>query len=65
MSEASPPVVEKYYAPIEVASLLGVKVRTVLGWLRDPNHELVGNKIGTMWRVSHTDLKRYLERTRQ
>ncbi len=53
--------VEEHYAPVEIAALLKVSKKTVQGWLRDPDHPLVGTKIGTMWRVSKGDLKKYLE----
>jgi excisionase family DNA binding protein len=57
--------IERHYAPIEIAHLLGVGHKTVLAWLRDPEHPLQGNKLGTMWRISESALRTYLEGTRQ
>lgn len=62
MEGASSPI-ERHYAPVEIAHLLGVTHKTVLMWLRDPEHPLRGKKLGTMWRVSETDLRKYLEGT--
>lgn len=63
--EANESRIERLYAPIEVAHLLGVGHKTVLGWLRDDKHPLTGNKIGTMWRIPESSLKSFLEGTRQ
>jgi hypothetical protein len=56
---------ERHFAPVEVASLLKVKTRTVLAWLRDPDHPLVGIKISKMWRISESDLRKFLKESRE
>lgn len=53
--------IERQYTPVEIASIVKVKTRTVLGWLRDPNHRLKGVKHGTMWRVAESDLREFLK----
>jgi predicted site-specific integrase-resolvase len=49
------------FTPHEIAALLKVEYKTVLGWLRDPRHPLVGIKVNHMWRVRESVLKNYLE----
>ncbi len=52
---------EKYYTPIEVATIFRVHKRTVYAWLKDPNHALNGSKMGTEWRISEAQLKAFVE----
>ena len=51
----------KYFAPVEIAALLGVTRQTVLMWLRDPDHPLNGIKVNKMWRIPESSLKAFLE----
>lgn len=62
------PAKEKYnlsrswYSPIEVAHMLGLKPRTIWGYLRQDSRRypgrkvLVGEKVDTMWRIHREDL---------
>lgn len=53
---------EKFYAPIEIAALLGVQRRTVVSWLKNPKHPLKGTKIGNnTWRVAESDYVSFLK----
>jgi len=50
---------EKLLSPDDVASLLGVKTKTVSDWLRAGR--LRGHKAGRLWRVYQQDLERFLK----
>jgi excisionase family DNA binding protein len=53
---------ERFYTPVEIAALLGVHRRTIITWLRDPDHVLEGVKLGNnTWRVPESSYKAYLE----
>lgn len=53
---------EAYLTPVEIAHALRIKdVKTVLKWLRNPDHPLVGFKVNNMWRVTRTAFKTFLE----
>lgn len=52
--------IERQYRPVEIAHLMKVGPKTVLGWLRNPEHPLVGNKIGTQWYVPESHLRKFL-----
>lgn len=54
---------EKNYTVDEVAEICRVTPYTVRVWLKDPNHPLVGQKLGLKWLVTETALKTYLEST--
>ena len=53
--------IERHFAPVEVAAIVAVETRTVLAWLRDPNHKLVGIKVGKLWRIPESNLKKFLQ----
>lgn len=61
MESPKPGIESKYFAPIEVAALLGVTRQTVLMWLRDADHPLNGIKVNKMWRIPESSLKAFLE----
>jgi hypothetical protein len=50
----------QWLTPVEIAYALNLDVKTIQLWLRDPNHPLVGRKIGSVWRVHPADFKRFL-----
>lgn len=49
---------EKTYTPEEAAEILKVIPYTVRKWLRDG--KIKGTKLGRMWRISESELKRLL-----
>lgn len=51
----------KYLAPVEISYMLGINVKTVLSWLRDPSHPLKGAKVGNMWRIHPNDFANYMK----
>lgn len=51
---------ERQFRPVEIAYLMRKDVRTVLGWLRDPNHPLTGKKITNQWYIGESHLKKFL-----
>lgn len=53
--------VERQFHAVEIAHLMGVQVRTVRGWLCDPDHPLAGTKIGRQWYVPESKLKKFLQ----
>jgi excisionase family DNA binding protein len=57
MTENKAPL-ERHYAPIEVARILGLKVETVQ---RKCNKgQIKATKINTMWRITGEEIRRYL-----
>lgn len=53
---------EAYLTPVEIAHVLRIKdYKTVLKWLRDPDHPLVGFKVNNMWRVTRDAFRVFLE----
>lgn len=52
-------MVTKMYSATEVATILGVTKATVREWLK--TEKLKGVKPTGQWRVSETELKRFLE----
>ncbi|MCL5981382.1 MAG: helix-turn-helix domain-containing protein [Firmicutes bacterium] len=50
---------EKYYTPEEVADNLKVSRKTIYNWIQEGRLKAV--KIGHVWRISETELKRLLE----
>ncbi len=50
---------EKYYKPEEVAENLKVHIKTIYNWIK--NGTLKAVKIGQVWRISESELKRLLE----
>jgi excisionase family DNA binding protein len=51
--------VEQYYTPQEVADSLKINLRTIYRWIREGKLNAV--KVGELWRISETELKRLLE----
>lgn len=49
----------KLYGLKEVGEILGVSVRTLYRYI--DNGELKAKKIGNKWRVTHEDLKAYID----
>lgn len=58
-SPPSPPI-ERQFQPVEIAHIMHKNVKTVLGWLRDPDHPLTGNKVGNQWYVPESHLAAFL-----
>lgn len=52
-------MLEEYYTPKEVAQKLKMDLSTVYRWIREG--ELKAVKIGSLWRISETELKRFLD----
>jgi hypothetical protein len=53
---------QRYLTPVEIAAVLSVKVKTVRGWLNNPNHPLVGTLVpGVGWRVTRQQFKAFVE----
>ena len=50
---------EKYYTAEEIAEALQMNVDTVQRWIRAGT--LKGSKLGKAWRVSETELKKFIE----
>lgn len=50
----------RWLTPVEIAYMLDKNVKTVNGWLRDPDHPLQGKKIGNSWRVHPDDFKQFM-----
>lgn len=55
-------VIEQLLTPAQVGERLQVTERTVYQWLRD--RQLVGHKLGRLWRIRPEDLEELLDRTR-
>jgi excisionase family DNA binding protein len=53
---------DRLLSPTEVAKYLGVQRRWVI--LRIQSGELSGYKVGTFWRISEFELRRFLSRNR-
>lgn len=45
--------------PAQVAEVLAIKEKTVLGWLRQG--KLKGVRVGRLWRIRESDLTAFLE----
>ena len=54
---------EKLYTLKAVAEAFGVSELTIGRWLREG--KLIGTKIGKGWRVTESDLQRYIDENRQ
>ncbi len=52
---------EQYYTPQEVAEKLKLNVRTIYKWIREGKLNAV--KLGDVWRISESELKRLLGKT--
>lgn len=53
---------ERYLTPVEIAASLQVKTKTVHGWLRNPDHPLVGTKVaGIGWRITREQFRKFVE----
>ncbi len=55
-------VKDQLLTPSQVAERFQVTDRTVYQWLRDG--QLVGHKLGRLWRIRPEDLEDFLDRTR-
>lgn len=54
---------EKYYTPLELAAKLKVHRRTILKWVKDPDHPIQGVKLSnTLWRITASSVEDYLEK---
>ncbi len=51
---------QQYYSITEVATILGMARVTVYNWVT--TGKLKGVKFGKNWRISETELKRFIER---
>ena len=51
------------YTPEQVAEMLSVGVFTVREWLR--NGKLKGSKIGSLWRITRSDIEEMLAANKQ
>lgn len=54
---------EKYYSPDEIARKLSVSGGTVREWLR--TGQLQGVKLGRLWRIRESELRRFLKENGQ
>jgi excisionase family DNA binding protein len=53
---------QPFFTPSEAAEILRVSRRTVISWLKNDDHPLVGVKLGnTLWRIQREDFIKYLE----
>lgn len=60
--EPSESLIQQYYSPVEIASMLGLRVRTVTNYLKNPDHPLKGVKIQVnQWRVPRASLEAFLK----
>lgn len=50
---------QRLYAPIEFAHIVGLKTPTILKKCREG--KIVASKIGTMWRITGAEIRRYLK----
>lgn len=50
----------RWLTPVEIAYMLGKDVKTINGWLRNPDHPLKGQKVGASWRVHPRDFERFM-----
>lgn len=50
---------EKVFTPEQTAELLHVATKTIKDWLR--SGELPGIKVGRQWRVTESDLQKYID----
>jgi excisionase family DNA binding protein len=53
--------VQDYFSPAEIAEILRLHPRTIVHWLKNPNHPLSGVKISNQWRVPRETFVAYLE----
>lgn len=51
---------DKYYSPLEVASILNVSPRTILNWIK--KGELEALKVGRTYRISEANLNIFLKK---
>jgi excisionase family DNA binding protein len=52
-------LMDNYYTPQQVAEKLQINIRTVYKWIREGKLKAI--KIGDLWRISETELKRFVE----
>ena len=50
---------ENYYTPKEISDKLKLNIRTIYKWIKEGKVNAV--KLGDVWRISETELKRILE----
>lgn len=50
---------DNYYTPQEVADKLKVNIRTIYRWIREGKLKAV--KIGDLWRISESELERFIK----
>ncbi|MEG6568559.1 helix-turn-helix domain-containing protein [Thermoanaerobacterium thermosaccharolyticum] len=50
---------DNYYTPQQVAEKLQINIRTVYKWIREGKLKAI--KVGDLWRISETELKRFVE----
>lgn len=50
---------ENYYTPKEISNKLKLNIRTIYKWIREGKVSAV--KLGDVWRISESELKRLLE----
>lgn len=53
--------VQEYFSPAEIGEILRLHPRTIVTWLKNQKHPLVGVKISNQWRVPRENFVRYLE----
>jgi len=52
-------LMDNYYTPQQVAEKLQINIRTVYKWIREGKLKAI--KVGDLWRISETELKRFVE----
>lgn len=58
-------MLEKLYTTKEAAELLGVSTRTIFRYMqKDYSPQLKAVKIGRAWRIKETDLKEFIEHSK-
>lgn len=58
-------MLEKLYTTKEAAELMGVSTRTIFRYMQpDYKHQLKAVKIGNTWRIKETDLKEFIEHSK-
>lgn len=58
-------MIEKLYTTKEAAELMGVSTRTIFRYMQpDYSPQLKAVKIGRAWRIKETDLKEFIEHSK-
>ena len=58
-------MLEKLYTTKEAAELMGVSTRTIFRYMQpDYSPQLKAVKIGRAWRIKETDLKEFIEQSK-